>query len=194
MMHGRDQLAMNWGFDDVYNAENPGEELLQIKDGDDFGWPYCYYSTVEKKLVLAPEYGGDGKQVGRCADKKGPVYAFPGHWAPNALLFYTGTQFPASYRGGAFVVFHGSWNRAPLVQDGFRVSFLPLKNGTPTGAPVTFADGFATEFFKGNQKADPAPASVRNHRPTGIAQGPDGSVYVTDDLSGTVYRISYRGK
>ncbi len=194
MMHGRDQLAMNWGFSDDYNAENPGEELLQLRDGDDFGWPYCYYSTEEKKLVLAPEYGGDGKQVGRCTSKKNPVYVFPGHWAPNALLFYTGSQFPAEYRNGAFVVFHGSWNRAPLVQDGFRVSFLPLKDGKPAGAARTFADGFVTEFFKGNRTADPSPAIVRNHRPTGIAQAPDGSLYITDDLSGTVYRISYQGK
>ena len=71
MMHGRDQLAMNWGFSDAYNAENPGEELLRIFSGDDYGWPYCYYSTAEKKLVLAPEYGGDGTQVGRCGGKKG---------------------------------------------------------------------------------------------------------------------------
>lgn len=194
MMHGRDQLGMNWGFSDEYNAENPGEELLQVLDGDDFGWPYCYYSTETKQLVLAPEYGGDGKQVGRCASKKPPVYAFPGHWAPNALLFYTGTQFPAEYRGGAFVVFHGSWNRAPLVQDGFRVSYLPIKNGKAAGEPRTFADGFVSDFFKGAKFADPAPATVRNHRPTGIAQAPDGAIYITDDLSGTVYRISYQGK
>ncbi|MBI2408067.1 MAG: PQQ-dependent sugar dehydrogenase [Gemmatimonadetes bacterium] len=194
MMHGRDQLAMNWGFSDAYNAENPGEELLQIHQGDDFGWPYCYFSTEERKLVAAPEYGGDGKQVGRCAAKKPPVYAFPGHWAPNALLFYTGRSFPAEYRRGAFVVFHGSWNRAPLVQDGFRVSFLPLAAGKAAPPPRTFADGFASEAFKGNRTAGPPPAGQRNHRPTGIAQAPDGSLYVTDDLSGTLYRISYQGK
>jgi len=194
MQHGRDQLAMNWGFSDEYNAENPGEALLQLKDGDDFGWPYCYFSTEEKKLVLAPEYGGDGKQVGRCAAKKQPAYVFPAHWAPNALLFYTGSQFPAEYRNGAFVVFHGSWNRAPLVQDGFRVSFLPMKGGKAAGAGRAFADGFASEFFKGNKQADPPPADVRNHRPTGIAQSPDGALYVTDDLSGTIYKISFPRK
>ncbi|MBI5600860.1 MAG: PQQ-dependent sugar dehydrogenase [Gemmatimonadetes bacterium] len=194
VMHGRDQLAMNWGFSDAYNAENPGEELLRIREGDDFGWPYCYHSMEEKKLVLAPEYGGDGKQVGRCATKKPAVYAFPGHWAPNALLFYTGRSFPSAYRNGAFVVFHGSWNRAPLVQDGFKVSFVPLRRGKAAGAARTFADGFASEAFKGNRAAGPPAAGVRNHRPTGIAQAPDGSIYITDDLSGTVYRISYQGK
>jgi glucose/arabinose dehydrogenase len=147
-----------------------------------------------KKLVLSPEYGGDGKQVGRCAGKKAAVYAFPGHWAPNALLFYTGRTFPSAYRRGAFVVFHGSWNRAPLVQDGFRVSFVPLRRGRAAGEASTFADGFASEAFKGNRTAGPPPAGLRNHRPTGIAQAPDGSIYITDDLSGTVYRISYQGK
>lgn len=194
MMHGRDQLAMNWGFSDTYNAENPGEELLQIAESDDFGWPYCYYAVDERRLVLAPEYGGDGKTVGRCGSKKPPVYAFPGHWAPNALHFYTGRSFPAEYRRGVFVVFHGSWNRAPLVQDGFRVVFLPLAGAKVSGAPRTFADGFASDAFKGNRAAGPPPAGARNHRPTGIAQGTDGSLYVTDDLGGTVYRISYQGK
>ncbi len=194
MQHGRDQLAMNWGFSDAYNAENPGEALLQLKDGDDFGWPYCYFSTEETKLVLAPEYGGDGKQVGRCAGAKAPAYVFPAHWAPNALLFYTGAQFPSEFRAGAFVAFHGSWNRAPLMQDGFRVSFLPMKNGKAAGAARTFADGFATDFFKGKRNSDPPPVDVRNHRPTGLAQSPDGALYVTDDLSGTVYKISFPRK
>ena len=194
MMHGRDQLAINWGFSDDYNAENPAEELLQLKLGDDFGWPYCYYSNELKKLVLAPEYGGDGKLVGRCAEKKAPVYAFPGHWAPNDLLFYSGKQFPEQWRNGAFVVFHGSWNRAPLVQDGFRVSFVPLKKAKAAGDARTFADGFAADFFKGKKGAAPPGPDVRNHRPSGIAQSPDGSLYVTDDLSGTVYKISYPRK
>jgi glucose/arabinose dehydrogenase len=194
MMHGRDQLAMNWGFSDAYNAENPGEELLQLHQGDDFGWPYCYFSMERGTLVLAPEYGGDGEQEGRCTTKKPPVFAFPGHWAPNALLFYNGKSFPAEYRDGAFVVFHGSWNRAPLVQDGFRVTFLPLKKGKPTAASRTFADGFASETFKGSRIAVPPPAGTRNHRPTGIAQAPDGSLFITDDSGGTVYRISYQGK
>ncbi len=194
MQHGRDQLAQNWGFSAEYNAENPAEELLQIKQGDDFGWPYCYYSNEVNRLVLAPEYGGDGKQVGRCAGKKGPVVAFPGHWAPNGLLFYTGKQFPEPWQSGAFVVFHGSWNRAPLVQDGFRVSFVPLRGSRATGAARTFADGFAADFFKGKKDAPPPAGDVRNHRPSGIAQSPDGALFVTDDLSGTVYKISYQRK
>jgi glucose/arabinose dehydrogenase len=184
MQHGRDQLAQNWGrlFDNAFSAENPGEELLQIKKGDDFGWPYCFSLTTEKKKVLAPEYGGDGKEVGRCAQKKAAVYLFPGHWAPNATLFYTGTQFPAAYRNGVFVAFHGSWNRAPLPQAGFQVAFLPLNGTSAAGSHQTFADGFVKTG-----------AGARQARPTGLAQGADGSMYVMDDAGGRVFRIAYRG-
>jgi glucose/arabinose dehydrogenase len=192
--HGRDQLAQNWGFSNEYSAENPAEVLLQVKLNDDFGWPYCYWSTETKGMVTAPEYGGDGKKADRCGGKKQPAAVFGAHWAPNGLLFYTGKQFPAAYRNGAFIAFHGSWNRAPLMQDGFRVTFQPLKGGKAAAPATTFADGFSADFFKGKPNADPPPAGVRNHRPTGLAQSPDGALYVTDDLSGTVYKIIYKGK
>ena len=66
----------------------PAEEMLEVNQGDDFGWPYCYYDQQKNKKVLNPEYGGDGDKVGRCAQAKDPIIAFPGHWAPNALCFY----------------------------------------------------------------------------------------------------------
>lgn len=187
--HGRDQLTQNWGklFDARYGAENPGEELFRIAKGDDFGWPYCYWSHAEKKKVLAPEYGGDGKEAGQCAQKKSPVYVFPGHWAPNGLLFYAGRQFPAEYRNGAFVVFHGSWNRSPLPQAGFQVAFVPLRGTRAGGTHRTFASGFTGE---GGAPA----ADGRVRRPTGIAEAPDGSIYVGDDMTGRVWKISYRGR
>src|SRR6202162_2127834 len=99
--HGRDQLHANWP--DLYQSEEeatlPAEELLVLKEGGDYGWPECYYDGVERKLVLAPEYGGDGgKTVGVCADKKAPVAFFPAHWAPNDLLIYTGKAFPNAYQ------------------------------------------------------------------------------------------------
>jgi glucose/arabinose dehydrogenase len=183
--HGRDQLFQNWPklFTVEQSAEKPSEELLRINQGDDFGWPYCYHDLELGHLVLAPEYGGDGKQVGRCAQKKEPALAFPGHWAPDGLLFYTGSQFPASYRGGAFIAFHGSWNRAPLPQAGYRVVFVPFKDGKPVGTYQTFADGFWHETGTGPQ-----------HRPVGLAQGPDGSLYVTDDAAGRIWRVIYKGR
>jgi glucose/arabinose dehydrogenase len=112
------------------NGGLTAEELLQLAPGADYGWPECYYDQRQKKLVLAPEYGGDGgKTEGVCAQRRGPVAAFPGHWAPNDLAIYHGTQFPAGYRGGAFIAFHGSWNRAPLAQQGYNVVFQPLADG-----------------------------------------------------------------
>ena len=102
--HGRDQLFQNWPR--FYNAEQsaalPAEELLLLERGADYGWPECYYDQIQKKLVLAPEYGGDGKEVGVCATRRDPVAAFPGHWAPNDLAIYRGNKFPEGYRGGAF--------------------------------------------------------------------------------------------
>jgi len=186
--HGRDQLWQNWHKifpDSVYSAENPAEELQQVNQGDDFGWPYCYYAVDQKKRVDAPEYGGDGKKTDRCASKKGPVAVFPGHWAPMSLLFYSGTAFPERYRNGAFIAFHGSWNRAPLPQAGYRVVFQPLANGASSGDFETFADGFA------QQTGIQLQPGTAKHRPTGLAQGPDGSLFVTDDLGGRVYKITY---
>jgi len=183
--HGRDQLSDNWPelFNDQKNAENPAEELLMVNQGDDFGWPYCFYDIDQEHLVLAPEYGGTGTGVGRCAQKKAPVAVFPGHWAPESVVIYQGTQFPEHYRGGAFIAFHGSWNRAPLPQAGFNVSFVPLGGGRATGAGETFADGFRRE----------GEGESATHRPMGLAVAPDGSLYVTDDAGGRIWRIYFRG-
>jgi glucose/arabinose dehydrogenase len=182
--HGRDQLGQNWPklYTLEQSAEKPSEELLRVNAGDDFGWPYCYHDPELGHLVLAPEYGGDGKTVGLCASKKEPALAFPAHWAPDGLVFYAGTQFPAHYRGGAFIAFHGSWNRAPLPQAGYRVVFVPFAGGNPTGTSETFADGFWRED-------DPA----ARHRPVGLAVGPDGSLYITDDAGGRIWRVTYTG-
>jgi glucose/arabinose dehydrogenase len=168
----------------VDNAEKPAEEFVRIEEGDNVGWPYCYYDPEIERKVLAPEYGGDGSRQGRCADMKDPLIGFPAHWAPDGLLFYAGDQLPQRYRGGAFVVFHGSWNRAPEPQAGYKVVFAPFEGGNPTGEWEVFADGFAGD--------DPSPQSAA-HRPVGIAEGPDGSLYVSDDRGGRIYRILFRG-
>ncbi len=182
--HGRDQLMQNWPahFDTTESAELPAEELFRIERGDDFGWPYCFYDGIAKRKVLAPEYGGDGQQIGRCANMKGPIAAMPAHWAPNGLLFYRGSQFPTRYRGGAFIAFHGSWNRAPRPQAGYNVAFIPFTNGA-AGPHEIFADGFAGDSVQ--------PAGAR-HRPAGLAVGPDGSLYISDDRGGRVWRVMWR--
>ena len=183
--HGRDQLAENWPklFNWKQGANLPAEELLRIQQGGDYGWPYCYYDPEAKRLVLAPEYGGDGKEVGRCNAKLGPVAAFPAHWAPNALVFYNGDMFPPEYRGGAFIAFHGSWNRAPEPQEGYNVVFQPLAQGKASGTYRVFADGFAGE------RKDPGMAA---HRPAGLTVGRDGALYISDDQRGTIWRVTYQ--
>jgi glucose/arabinose dehydrogenase len=186
--HGRDQLNQLWPelFDENDNAENPAEEFLRLSDGADFMWPYCYYDTQLGRKILAPEYGGDGETVGECADSPEPLVAFPGHWGPNDLLFYQGSQFPEKYRGGAFLAFHGSWNRAPLPQGGYNVVFVPMSAGEVTGDWEVFASGFPGQ--------DPLerPQDAR-FRPTGVAEGPDGSLYVSDSVQGRIWRIIYIG-
>jgi glucose/arabinose dehydrogenase len=184
-VHGRDQLHDLWPdlFTVDDNAEKPAEEFVRLDEGADYGWPYCYYDPQTNRKVLSPEYGGDGQEVGRCADKSQPIIGFPGHWAPNDLEFYTGTQYPARYRGGAFIAFHGSWNRAPNPQDGYRVVFVPAQ-GSDFG---TDWEIFADDFRKGEGEGS---ASAR---PVGLAMGPDGSLYVTDSLRGRIWRIVYKG-
>lgn len=185
--HGRDQLAENWPklYTPEQGATLPAEELLHIEAGTDYGWPYCYYDPAQGKLVLAPEYGGDGgKAVGLCAQRRAPLAAFPAHWAPTALTFYQGRQFPERYRDGAFIAFHGSWNRAPFQQDGYNVVFQPFKDGKPAPGCEIFADGFA-----GSVKSPEGAL----HRPTGVAYGPDGALYISDDVKGRIYRVTYNG-
>jgi glucose/arabinose dehydrogenase len=183
--HGRDQLVQNWPahFDTTESAELPAEELFRVERGDDFGWPYCFYDGLAKRKVLAPEYGGDGQQVGRCATVKGPVAAMPAHWAPNGVLIYRGSQFPARFQGGAFIAFHGSWNRAPRPQGGYNVVFVPLTGGA-AGPYEVFATGFAGDSVQPNGA---------RHRPVGLALGPDGSLYISDDRGGRIWRVRWMG-
>jgi glucose/arabinose dehydrogenase/mono/diheme cytochrome c family protein len=185
--HGRDQLYTNWP--DLYQPEHeatlPAEELMHLKEGGDYGWPECYYDPFQQKRVLAPEYGGDGgKKVGRCAEALPPAAVFPAHWAPNGVVYYDKTQFPARYRSGVFLAFHGSWNRAPYPQQGYNVVFQPLEGDRASGQCEIFADGFAGSVKSPDKAA---------HRPTGLAVGPDGTLYVSDDVRGRIYRITYQG-
>ena len=185
MMHGRDQLHDLFPalYTTQQNALLPAECLYAIKKGDNAGWPYIYYDQIQHKKILAPEYGGDGKKTGG-ENAIDPAAAFPGHLAPDGLLFYTGKMFPEKYRNGAFIAFHGSWNRAPEPQAGYFVVFQPFKNGKPDGKWEVFADGFAgTPQQVASGRAD--------HRPCGLAQGADGALYVTDDAKGTIYKITY---
>ena len=169
------------------NINRPLEPLLLVKQGSVFGWPYCFFDGQTNKMILAPEYGGDGKEIGRCAQFEAPVANFPAHYAPVDLHFYTATAFPARYRGGAFMTSHGSWNRAPGPMAGYNILFQPFVNGKAAGKFEVFADG-----FKGKDPLmSPAEAAAR---PNGTAQGPDGSLYITESVKGKTWRVVYNGK
>ena len=177
--HGRDNLYQSYPqlFNAKDGAENPAEEIFQVNAGDDFGWPYCYFDQTAGHRVLGPEYGGNRSTIGRCSTTKPTVTAFPGHWAPNGLTFYTGANFPEHYRNGAFVAFHGSWNRAPEPQAGYLVAFVPASGNSLSSSYEVFADGLAAQAA---------------HRPVGVAVDSTGVLYVTDDAGGRIWRVVYR--
>ncbi len=132
--------------------------------------------------MLAPEYGGDGETVGRCADAEDPLLAFPAHFAPNGLLFYDGDQFPGKYRGAAFIAFHGGTN----LPESYNVTVVRFTNGQPH-RPEVFADGFIGEGAV-NLPAD------ADHRAMALAEGPDGSLYITDDAGGRIWRVLHASR
>lgn len=189
VQHGRDHLSRNWP--EIYtpwqDAMLPAEEFLRVTEGSDSGWPYCFFDPLLGRRVLAPEYGGDGEISARCEQYEDPLIGFPGHFAPNDLLFYRGEQFPDYYRNGAFIAFHGSTVRNPYPQAGYFVAFVPFdENGEPFGEWEVFANGFAG--------VDPiVNTSDAHHRPMGFSVGPDGSLYISDSVIGRVWRVIYTG-
>ena len=189
VMNSRDQLDTLWPekFTAKDNAERPAEPMFRVdKQGDDFGWPFCFFDYPAQKPLLNPEYGGDGHETGKCDKMSLPIASFPAHWAPVDVKFYTGTQFPVKYRGGAFIAFHGSWNRAPMPQDGYNVTFQPFAGEKPSGKFEVFASGFAGK----DELRSPNEAVARAD---GVAQANDGSLYITDSQKGKVWRVLYRG-
>ena len=180
--HGRGGLSKF--YPDLYtkqqNDELPAETFYELKENDNAGWPYTYYDHINKKRILAPEYGGDGEKSGG-EDAIDPIMAFPAHLGPNDVLFYTGSMFPERYKNGAFIAFH---NQSSELKKGFFVAFVPFKNGKPDGEWEIFLDNFA-----GIDLANPTDGL--KHRPCGLAQGPDGALYVCDDFGGSIFRIKY---
>jgi glucose/arabinose dehydrogenase len=189
-VNGRDQLYDNWPA--IYTPADelrlPSEEILRVTEGADHGWPYCYHDPDLDRMVLAPEYGGDGSTADFCASVDQPEAVLPAHWAPLGMMFYRGGQFPTRYRGGMFIANHGSrfepQAAAPL--PGYDVVFVPAEAGRVTGGYERFAEGFAGE---GRPLPDEA-----EHRPVGVAEAPDGSIYITDDWGGRIFRVYYRGE
>ena len=181
IMHGRDNTHRMWP--DLVSADDDdhiADEMHKITGGTDFGWPYTYYDGEKRIRLISPEYGGDGKKQAAPGTYSTPVLTFQSRRAaPLDLLFYAGSTFPATYHSGAFVVLHGTGNKS-----GYNVVFVPFDRNGKAGAPQVFADGFAA--------FDPASQTPRaKYRPIGIAEGPDGAVYVGDSQKGRVWRIAY---
>ena len=185
LQHGRDDLHRFWPdyYSETDNLELPAEEFLDVEEGDDFGWPYCYFDQFKDQRLKCPEYGGDGESMEGCEGIKKPLIGFPGHWGPNDILFYTGKMFPEKYHNGAFVAFHGSWNRLGSTQQGYNVVFIPMKDGKPSGEWEVFADGFTGGPIESSGDA--------RYRPCGLAQGPDGSLFIVDSQKGRIWRVMY---
>lgn len=183
VQHGRDELSELWP--QKYTAEEgelvPAEEMLEVTAGATFSWPYCYYDPQQHRRVLAPEYGGDGTRADRCNDFPDPVAIFPAHYGPNDMLIYGGRQFPKRYHGGAFIAFHGAFRTQGGERRGYQVVFVPMEEDGFAADWEVFADGF------GGTVAD-AP----EHRPTGLAEGPDGSLYIADSVTGRIWRVIHR--
>jgi glucose/arabinose dehydrogenase/cytochrome c553 len=186
--HGRDDFRMLWPnmYSPWESAMLPAEEFFKVREGLDGGWPYYYYDQMKGKKLLNPEFGGDKTKEGNGAKTDQPLIGFPGHFAPNELLFYKGKQFPDRYKNGAFIAFHGATNRAPYPQAGYIIAFVPFKDGKPSGPWEVFADGFA--------KVDPiVNVSDAVYRPMGLAEGPDGSLYISDTEKGKIWRVMFKG-
>ena len=183
IMHDRNGTHNTWP--DLVSAEdesNIAEEMDRLVKGTNMGWPYTYYDEVRGVRLMAPEYGGNGKVSPPPGLYATPVVAFhPSHAAPLDMVFYQGSQFPKSYRGGAFVARHGGLGAGG---SGFDIQFVGFDAKGKPLTPVSFASGFAGASMT---------AAKANYRPVGAAVGPDGSLYVADSQKGRIWRISYSG-
>lgn len=161
---------------DLMGDDVPPETVYIVKEGGDYGWPVCHSGRI-----VDPNLGFDGA----CEGVEPPVIEMQAHSAPLGLAFYppspTGNdRFPSDYWGDLFIAFHGSWNRS--TPTGYKVVRLPLNGVAPAGPLEDFATGWLNE-------ADGSSSG----RPVGLAVGPDGALYVSDDKGGMIYRISYQG-
>ncbi|HXQ52354.1 MAG TPA: sorbosone dehydrogenase family protein [Stellaceae bacterium] len=158
---------------DLLGDNLPPDYVTRVQPGGFYGWPWFYTGGNQD-----PRHKGERDEL---KDKViVPDVLFQPHSAPLGLAFYTASQFPATYRGSAFVALHGSWNRAQ--RTGYKLVRIPVENGKPTGAYQDFMTGFVTQD-----------GAVWG-RPVGVVVTQDGSLLVSDDGSGTVWRISYTGE
>jgi glucose/arabinose dehydrogenase len=171
-----DHLYITANERDGYGDGLPPDFFTSANDGDFFGWPYAYAGAHPD-----PQFGS--KRADLVKQTKTPDVLFPAHSTALGLVFYTATQFPAAYRGNAFVALHGSWDAAKPT--GYKVVRIPFHDGKPGKGYVNFATGF---WSGGN-----APPQVWG-RPAGLLVDRDGSLLIADDQGRTVWRVRYTGK
>jgi glucose/arabinose dehydrogenase len=181
----RNVIGLRWnpGTEDIWGAvqERDGlgddlvsDYLVKIKQGGFYGWPIAYTGPHKE-----PRH--ENVDMAKVKSTLYPDVLLGAHVAVLDILFYTGNQFPAKYRGGMFLAFHGSWNRAE--RTGYSITYIPFKDGKPQSGPQNFLTGWML---------DPGKREVWG-RPVGLLQMPDGSLLVTDDGGGKIWRISYKG-
>jgi len=154
---------------DWLGDDQPPETVYHVREGDNAGWPYCHSGRI-----VDPDYGNPTACEGIVA----PAVEMQAHSAPLGLTFYSGTQFPEEYRGDLFVAFHGSWNRA--APTGYKVVRIPIQDGQ-----AGQVQDFATGWLRAN--------GSQWGRPVDVLTGADGSLFVSDDSGGSIFRIFYAG-
>jgi glucose/arabinose dehydrogenase len=179
----RNPVGMGWapGTETLWTSVNERDELgdnlvpdylTSVKENGFYGWPYCYWGQHLDPRVEQAE----PDLVQRAIVPDVPLGS---HTASLGLAFYDKDIFPEKYRDGAFITQHGSWNRKPIA--GYKVMFVPFKNGKPSGNPEDFLTGFIEDLD--HKKV--------HGRPVGIVVLPDGSILITDDTSNKIWRVSY---
>ena len=161
--------AANNGRDRI-GDDLPPEEINILSVGKHYGWPYCYGEGI-----MNPEYVNDPSL---CDETIAPIFDMQAHSAPLGMRFYNGGQFPAEYRGDLFIAFHGSWNRSK--KTGYKVVRVRVEDGLPVSIE-DFVSGWLM------------PDETRWGRPVDVEISPDGSMFVSDDYQGKVYKITYTG-
>ena len=189
VMHGRDQLHDL--FPDLYtveqSAELPAEELHVVREGADYGWPYTYWDQqagAAHGRTRIWRRRPDRRR--RRASTRRRCWPSPATGRRTTSCSTPARRFPAEAQGGAFIAFHGSWNRAPLPQGGYQVVFVPFEGAAPSGEWTAFADG-----FKGAEVLEDEDDAA--FRPMGLAQGPDGALYIANSVQGRIWRVTYEG-
>ncbi|MFN8589854.1 MAG: superoxide dismutase family protein [Thermomicrobiales bacterium] len=173
------QSGALWGMDqgsDWRGDEQPPEELNRLREGANYGWPYCFADQQVDDYLPYPPPGATPDQY--CANTEAPALTYEAHSSPIGMVFYDGAMFPAEYQGDALIAMRGSWNRAE--PSGYKIVRLDFENGEPVG----FED-----FITGWLQRDGVTAFGRV---AGLLVMPDGSLLISEDSNGVIYRVSYR--